>query len=80
MPAAGGVAGEQADWQKSTQAGWERGLKRTEKLSDWASALGAKATARAERFWATLAWDPLHVTLETQGSGGDRTAVVEGGK
>ena len=67
-------------WQKSPQAGWERGLQRTEKLSKWLSGLGAKAAARTEHFWAALAPYPWHVTLETQASGGDRIAAVEGGR
>lgn len=72
------MAGEQGDWQKSLQAGWERRLKKTEELGEWASGLGAKAAARTERFWATLAWSPSHVTLKTQGSEGDRIVAVQG--
>lgn len=68
------------DRRKSPQAGWERGLPRIEKLGKWVSGLGAKAAARTEHFWASLASHPWHVTLETQASGGEGIATVEGGR
>lgn len=57
-----------------------KGARRTEKWGKWASEPEAEAAAGTEHSGATLAWDPWHRTLETQNSGGDRIAVVEGGR
>lgn len=73
VPAAG-------DWQVSKQTGrnlpdWlGKGLQKNREAEQAGIWAGAEAAARSQHFRAALAWDPWHVTLETQGSGGDRIA------
>ena len=57
--------------------GWEPQKKR--EVRKEAPVPGIKVEDRTEHFWATLAWDPLLVTLETQGSGGDGIEVIAHG-